>query len=142
MFYMRRTMTIVFMFLASFTVFACMNTREQKNAEISKDDETYLQVVDSALLSTMNFQEKQKAIMVYKLAEHIELHVKDSVYTLAISEEEAKKLGVDKKTYDETVASIAEVNRNIADYNHSHEPNHSLELTDFKQLIKERKLAR
>ena len=136
---MKTSKTISLLILASFLLLACVNTGEKKNPVISNDDKAYLQAADTAILSTMSVQEKLKTIMVYKLAEYIDLNQQDSIYTLGITMEEAKKLGVDKKTYNETVASIEEVNRIIADYNRSHDPNHTIELTDFKQLVNERK---
>ena len=130
---------IIVLFVLSFFLISCHEAAENKGKIVDNKDIEYLNVADSVALCQMSLGDKLRVIDVYKIAEHIDLNLVDSVYTLTLSLEDAKKMGVDKCHYKEVVTSLNQLNEWIAVYNRHHAPNESLELTDFKQLIQERK---
>lgn len=132
---MKKHVLIVFV-LSSLTMFSCQNSSNANRQEFSNEDLEILNKADSSILSTMDVEGKIRTIQAYKIAEYIDLNLTDSVYTLSISKEDAKKIGVSEKIYDEVVENINQINEAIAAFNQNHSPNHTFELTDFKKLIK------
>ena len=115
-------------------MFSCQNSSNADRQEFSNEDLEILNKADSSILSTMDVEGKIRTIQAYKIAEYIDLT--DSVYTLSISKEDAKNIGVSEKIYDEVVENINQINEAIAAFNQNHSPNDTIELTDFKKLIK------
>lgn len=133
---MKKRIVLLVFVLSSMIVFSCQNNSTANRQEVANEDLEILNKADSSILSKMDIEEKLRLIQAYKIAEYIELNLTDSIYTLSISEEDAKKIGVSEKIYDEVVENINQINEAIAAFNQNHSPNHTFELTDFKKLIK------
>lgn len=133
---MKKRIVLLVFVLSSMIVFSCQNNSTANRQEVANEDLEILNKADSSILSTMDVEGKIRTIQAYKIAEYIDLNLTDSVYTLSISKEDAKKIGVSEKIYDEVVENINQINEAIAAFNHSHSPNDTFELTDFKKLIK------
>ena len=97
---------------------------------ISPEDSVYLKAADPEVLKTMSPAQVVKMVAAYKLFEHIEL--KDSVYTLLISESEAKEIGVPTDIYQEMVQSLNSLNKGIAEINVHHG---EIDLLDVKDYV-------
>lgn len=133
---MKKRIVLLVFVLSSMIVFSCQNNSTANRQEVANEDLEILNKADSSILSKMDIEEKLRLIQAYKIAEYIDLNLTDSIYTLSISEEDAKKIGVSEDIYHEVVLNINQLNEAIAAFNHSHSPNDTIELTDFKKLIK------
>lgn len=132
-------MKTIFFFLsglATLTLWGCQEAPRPEKHVVNSKDTLYLNAADSTLVSTMSLTEQQRLIKVYKLAEYVDLNLKDSVYTLTISKEEANRLGIDEQNYQEAVTALKQVNEAIEEYNHHHGPEDTIELADFKDMVK------
>ena len=97
---------------------------------ITPEDSVYLKAADPEVLRTMSPAQVMRMVAAYKLFEHVEL--KDSVYTLLISESEAKEIGVPTDIYQEMVQSLNSLNKGIAEINVHHG---EIDLLDVKDYV-------
>lgn len=97
---------------------------------ITPEDSVYLKAADPEVLMTMSPAQVMRMVAAYKLFEHVEL--KDSVYTLLISESEAKEIGVPTDIYREMEQSLKSLNRGIAEINGQHG---EIDLLDVKDYV-------
>ena len=96
---------------------------------LSPEDSVYLKAADPEILKTMSQAEIVRMVAAYKLFEHVEL--KDSIYTLLVSESEAEKIGVPVDLYREMVKSLDEVNEATDAANRRHEAVEMIDLKDY-----------
>lgn len=96
---------------------------------LSHEDSVYLKAADPEILKTMSQAEIVRMVAAYKLFEHVEL--KDSIYTLLLSESEAEKIGVPADLYREMLKSIEEVNKAVAEAHRRHEEVDMIDLKDY-----------
>lgn len=95
----------------------------------------YINIADANIINKKPLSERIRTVMIYKMVEHISL--RDSVYSLDLSQEEFELMGINKDLYEEVSNNIIELNHLIEEINKK--PNQEIELMDYKSFISERK---